>query len=167
MAERSRLQKGSKRWDVALTMLAAVLLPMLAWLVAGLDVRNGWTTGFPVWLNWLGAVMFAGGYALTVWAMASNTFFSATVRIQSERGHVVASGGPYRYVRHPGYAGAIVFQIGSSLLLGSWPSLVFSIAAAALYVIRTALEDKTLKEELAGYTAFAQRTRYRLLPAVW
>lgn len=167
MAERSKVQRGSKRWDVVLTLFAAALLPLVSWLVAGLDVRFGWTTGFPVWLNVFGAVLFAGGYAFVIWAMASNPFFSATVRIQGERGHRVASGGPYRYVRHPGYAGAIVFQIGSSLLLGSWPSLVISILAAALFFIRTALEDKTLQAELAGYTAYVQRTRYRLLPAVW
>jgi protein-S-isoprenylcysteine O-methyltransferase Ste14 len=167
MAERSRVQQGSKRWDVALTLFAAALLPLLSWVVAGLDVRFGWTVGFPAWLNVIGGVLFAGGYAFVIWAMASNPFFSATVRIQSERGHSVASSGPYRLVRHPGYAGAIVFQIGSSLLLGSWPSVIISIITAVLFIIRTALEDKTLQSELAGYAAYAQRTRYRLLPAVW
>jgi protein-S-isoprenylcysteine O-methyltransferase Ste14 len=167
MAERSKVQRGSKRWDVVLTLFAAALLPLVSWLVAGLDVRFGWTSGFPIWLNVLGAGLFAGGYAFVIWAMASNPFFSATVRIQGERGHSVASGGPYRFVRHPGYAGAIVFQIGSSLLLGSWPSLMISILAAVLLVIRTALEDTTLQAELAGYAAYAQRTRYRLLPALW
>lgn len=167
MAERSKVQAGSKRWDVVLTLFAAALLPLLSWLVAGLDARFGWTHDFPVWLNVLGAALFAGGYAFVIWAMASNPFFSATVRIQGERGHAVASGGPYRFVRHPGYAGAIVFQIGSSLLLGSWPSLAISVIVAVLFIVRAALEDKTLHAELTGYADYAQRTRYRLLPEVW
>jgi protein-S-isoprenylcysteine O-methyltransferase Ste14 len=167
MAERSKVQQGSKRWDVVLTLFAAVLLPLVSWVVAGLDVRFGWTTGFPAWLNVLGAALFAGGYGVAIWAMASNPFFSATVRIQGERGHTVASGGPYRIVRHPGYAGALVFQIGSALLLGSWPALALNIVVAALLVIRTALEDKTLHAELAGYAEYARHARYRLLPGVW
>ena len=89
------------------------------------------------------------------------------VRIQEERGHTVATGGPYQFVRHPGYVGAIMFQLGSPIALGSLWALIPSGLSAILYVIRTALEDRTLQEELDGYSDYAQRVRHRLLPGVW
>lgn len=167
IAERSRLQRGSKGWDVTVALFAAVVLPLTAWAVAALDARYGWTTGFPVLLNVAGAVVFGAGYAVTLWAMAANAFFSATVRLQSDRGHTVVSDGPYRWMRHPGYLGAIVFQVGVPLLLGSWSSLVPGVASAALYVVRTSLEDRFLQSELPGYADYAARTRFRLIPGVW
>jgi protein-S-isoprenylcysteine O-methyltransferase Ste14 len=101
--------------------------------------------------------------------MASFAFFAEGVRIQQERGHTVTTGGPYRYVRHPGYVGATrsVSQAATPLLLGSVWALIPTAASAALYVIRTYLEDKTLREELPGYEAYTQQTRYRLRPGVW
>ncbi len=99
--------------------------------------------------------------------MNSIPFFAATVRIQSERGHTVATGGPYRLVRHPGYLGALVFQLATPFTLGSWWALIPSGLASLLYVVRTALEDKTLLDELDGYPDYARQVRYRLLPGVW
>jgi protein-S-isoprenylcysteine O-methyltransferase Ste14 len=112
-------------------------------------------------------VVMALGYALFLWAMASNAFFAEGVRIQRERGHTVTAGGPYRYVRHPGYVGAILSQAATPFLLGSAWALIPTAASAALYVARTYLEDKTLREELPGYKEYAQQIRYRLLPGVW
>lgn len=166
IAERSGYQKGSKGWDVWIAGLAAALLPMVAWVVAGLDARWGWSAVDPA-LTAIGAAVWLLGYALVIWAMANNPFFSATVRIQDERGHRVASGGPYRLVRHPGYVGAIAFQLATPLLLGSWWAMVPSALSAVLYVVRTALEDRTLRAELPGYEAYTRQTRYRLLPGVW
>jgi protein-S-isoprenylcysteine O-methyltransferase Ste14 len=97
--------------------------------------------------------------------MASNPFFSEAVRIQE--GHRVAERGPYRAVRHPGYAGACLGLVAQPLLLGSWPAWLPALLAVAAYVVRTALEDRTLQVELPGYGAYTQRTRYRLLPGVW
>lgn len=107
------------------------------------------------------------GYALVVWATRSNAYFSQIVRIQSERGHQVAAGGPYRFVRHPAYIGMILTELGSSLMLGSWLALIPGVISALLFIVRTALEDRTLLAELNGYTEFAQKTRYRLLPGIW
>ena len=167
IAERSKLQAGSKKWDVWLVMLAALLMPILTWVIAGLDYRNGWST--PLSLGWMivGTGLFIVGYLITTWAMLANNFFSATVRIQTERGHQVVTGGPYAYVRHPGYVGAILFQIVTPLMLGSVWAFVPSIIAAMLFVVRTSLEDRTLQAELPGYADYAQHTRYRLLPGVW
>ena len=99
--------------------------------------------------------------------MLSNSFFSQVVRIQSDRGHAVASAGPYRFVRHPGYLGMILFEPALSTLLGSWPAILVGAICAALILLRTALEDRTLQAELEGYTEYARQVRYRLVPGVW
>ena len=99
--------------------------------------------------------------------MAANAFFSAVVRIQDDRGHAVASGGPYRFVRHPGYSGSLAFELATPIMLGSLWALIPSGLNALLIVVRTALEDRTLNEELDGYREYAGQVRYRLLPGVW
>jgi protein-S-isoprenylcysteine O-methyltransferase Ste14 len=105
---------------------------------------------------------------LLTWAMAVNTHFEKTVRIQHDRGHRVIDSGPYRIVRHPGYLGAILgFTLAAPLLLGSWWSFVPAVAAVVCLIIRTSLEDRTLQNELDGYKDYAQNVRYRLLPGLW
>jgi protein-S-isoprenylcysteine O-methyltransferase Ste14 len=99
--------------------------------------------------------------------MMSNAFFSTVVRIQTDRGQTVSRAGPYRYVRHPGYLGAVVQSLAIPFLLGSWWSLIPGIAAAALMVIRTRFEDQALQAELNGYSDFAKQVRYRLVPGIW
>lgn len=167
IAERARIQEGTKKWDLVLATLAASFTPMVTWIVAGMDVRFGWTTGILLVAQVAALVAVALGFALVAWAMASNEFFSTMVRIQKERGHTVAIGGPYQYVRHPGYVGAIMFQLGSPIALGSLWALIPSGLSAILYVVRTALEDRTLREELDGYKDYAQSVRHRLVPGLW
>jgi protein-S-isoprenylcysteine O-methyltransferase Ste14 len=167
LIERVRIHQGTKGWDRVLLRVAAGYLPMASWVVSGLDVRFGWSPRIPAGLQIAGLAVTALGFAVVVWAMGSNAFFSVTVRIQEERGHTVATGGPYRYVRHPGYVGAILFQVATPILLGSLWALIPAGLSAPAYVVRTALEDETLREELPGYAGYAQQTRYRLLPGVW
>jgi protein-S-isoprenylcysteine O-methyltransferase Ste14 len=112
-------------------------------------------------------VITALGYALVVWATGSNALFSQIVRIQKERGHAVATGGPYRFVRHPSYVGTILVELATPIMLGSWWALIPGALDAILFVIRTSLEDKTLRRELDGYQEYADRVWYRLLPGVW
>lgn len=157
---------GVRRWDRWITTLAGALFPM-PWIVAGLDLRFAWGSGMPLAAHLAGLLAAGLGYAAFIYAMASNAFFSGGVRIQSERGHAVASGGPYRFVRHPGYLGTIVAQLGTPFLLGSWWALIPAAALAALFVMRTRLEDVTLRRELPGYAAYAARIRRRLVPGVW
>lgn len=157
---------GVKTWDRWIGALATgALLPL--WVVAGLDVRFQWTGPMPPGSHVAGLLANVLGYALFLWAMVSNAFFSEGVRIQKERDHAVASGGPYRYVRHPGYAGAILAGLATPFLLGSLWALIPAAISATLYIVRTWLEDKTLVEELPGYDGYAQQTRYRLLPGLW
>jgi protein-S-isoprenylcysteine O-methyltransferase Ste14 len=105
--------------------------------------------------------------ALIAWAMRSNRFFSSVVRIQKDRGHAVVEGGPYRFIRHPGYAGMSVFTLVTPLMLGSYWALAPASATASVIVVRTIMEDLTLHNELDGYADYARRVRYRLLPAIW
>jgi len=169
LAERSRgiRQEGAKGWDKWIATFAAGMGTMVTWIVAALDVRFEWSASLPLALHIGGLVGSVLGWALFMWAMGANAFFSEAVRIQEERGHTVATGGPYRYVRHPGYVGAILALLATPLLLGSLWALIPAGVAAVGYVVRTALEDKVLQEELDGYTEYAQQTRYRLLPGIW
>jgi len=166
-AERSKLQPGSKKWDVILATLVAAFLPMITWIISGLDFRYGWSERIP--LGWMmgSAVIWLVGYGITLWAMMANTFFSATVRIQTERGHHVIDKGPYGWVRHPGYLGALVVQLTTPIVLGSWWAWIPSVIALALFTLRTRLEDNTLKRELPGYEEYASRVRFRLFPGIW
>ena len=166
LAERLGPRVGAKRWDTTIMSLLG-LAQLARYILAGLDQRHGWTGGFPAAVQIAALALCALGYTLFVWATASNAFFTQIVRIQPERGHTVATGGPYRYVRHPGYAGAILFELAVSVLFASWWSLIASALGAVLLLIRTALEDRTLQAELAGYTDYARQVRYRLLPGIW
>jgi protein-S-isoprenylcysteine O-methyltransferase Ste14 len=166
LAERAQRKKGIKDWDAVLMSIVGILT-LCKHIVAGLDVRYGWTVGIPLWLQIVTLIIAALGYALGTWAMAANAFFSMMVRIQEDRGHAVVTGGPYQFVRHPGYVGTIAFELATPIMLGSLWALIAGVLAALLLVVRTALEDRTLHEELEGYTQYAQQTRYRLLPGVW
>jgi protein-S-isoprenylcysteine O-methyltransferase Ste14 len=143
------------------------MFPIASWVVAGLDLRFGGLRPISTAFNVSGLLVTVLGYTLFLWAMASNAFFAEGVRIQQERGHTVATGGPYRFVRHPGYVGAILAMVATPCLLGSFWALIPGVASGALYVVRTHLEDKTLRTELPGYEEYSQQTRHRLVPGLW
>jgi protein-S-isoprenylcysteine O-methyltransferase Ste14 len=169
IAERARFtqSEGIKDWDKRLVVLIAIVGPLGFMIIAGLDKRFGWSTevALPVQLGAL--VVFVLGYVLATWALIVNKYFSSVVRIQSERGHTVVTSGPYRIVRHPGYSGGILAWLASPVLLGALWSFIPVALVSALYIVRTALEDRTLQNELPGYKEYAERVRYRLLPGVW
>jgi len=166
LAERASRQKSAKTWDTVILSIMG-LATMAKYILAGLDVRFGWTGHIPLSLQMAALVIAALGYALGTWAMAANAFFSMVVRIQEDRGHSVTTGGPYRWVRHPGYVGTTVFELVTPILLGSLWALIPGVLVALLTVVRTGLEDRTLHEELDGYREYADRVRYRLLPGIW
>jgi len=169
LAERQNLEsaKSAKAWDKVLAPLMALSIGFPLVIVAGLDHRFDWSPVFPLWLIVLGFILIALGYAFAVWALVENRFFSSVVRIQADRGHVVCDSGPYRVVRHPGYAGNIPPLLGIVLALGSVWTIIPAVAALIIAVIRTALEDRTLQEELPGYRDYTRRVRYRLIPGVY
>jgi protein-S-isoprenylcysteine O-methyltransferase Ste14 len=159
------LRAGGKDF---LPMLLLVLPCLPAqWLLAGLDVGRYHWSDVPGVVQLAGLAGAAAGAGLVCWALAVNPFFVGTVRLQPERGQHLIAAGPYRYVRHPGYLGAVVCFLSTSLALGSWWSLV-PVAPVVLMVLRrTALEDRFLRAELGGYAAYADKTPYRLVPGLW
>ncbi len=166
LADRLGPRTGAKPWDLAIMSIVGVTT-LVRLIVAGLDQRYGWTSGIPLPAQVAALVVSALGYALVVWATASNGFFSQVVRIQSERGHAVATGGPYRYVRHPAYLGTILYELAVPVLLASWWALIVGGFNVILLLLRTALEDRTLQGELTGYDDYARQVRHRLLPGIW
>jgi len=166
LAERVGPRKGAKTWDTVIMSIVG-LVTIAKSIVAGLDQRFGWTTEISLPLQMTTLAVAVLGYALGVWATSANPFFSQIARIQKERGHTVATSGPYRFVRHPGYVGTILSELATPVMLGSWWALIPGCLAALLLIIRTALEDRMLLEELNGYRDYARRVRYRLLVGVW
>jgi len=165
--ERTQIKEGVKEWDKRITVIGSVLYPLAIFIVAGLDARHGWSPRVPLMLQVAALVAAAVGNLISIWATAVNRFYSRWVRIQKERGHVVISDGPYRYLRHPGYLGQIIFSLASTLALGSLWALIPGSLFAMLLVVRTALEDRTLQDELDGYKEYTQRVRHRLIPHIW
>lgn len=166
LEERRTHWRDGKPWDRPLLGTVA-LGPIVVQLVCGLDMRFGWSHGVTSVQQVTAAAAAVAGVALTAWAMAVNRFFSAVIRIQTDRGHTVVSVGPYRYVRHPGYTGMLLVTLGGPILLGTLWGLVPAATVAGALVLRAALEDRTLRSELAGYEEYATRVRYRLIPGVW
>ncbi len=164
--ERGRVKAGVPGWDQVFAR-AYTVLGIAILLVGGLNARFGWPPVIPLWLEILAGVVMALAYLTFAWAMSTNRFFSTVVRLQKDRGHSVVSTGPYRFVRHPAYAGSVPLVIVTPLLLGSAWALIPGVLAGAAIVARTALEDAKLQRELEGYAEYAQRVRFRLIPGVW
>ncbi|MEJ2606363.1 MAG: isoprenylcysteine carboxylmethyltransferase family protein [Anaerolineales bacterium] len=168
---RERSEAGSKEdvkpWDRVLMPLTALVGPFVSWIIAGLDERFGWTPDLPDGIQIAALLVIFLGSNIGTWAMLSNRFFSSQVRIQHDRGQTVVSTGPYRFVRHPGYAGGVLSWLAAPVFFSSYWLVIPTVIVIALTVVRTALEDRTLLEELPGYREYAQKVRYRLLPGLW
>lgn len=165
--ERSKPPKDAKEWDKNILKLSA-LTTIIAYVVAGLDSgRYHWSPHLHWGAGLLGIVLMLLGQVLFLIAKKTNRFFSSVMRIQNDRGHTVCETGPYRFVRHPGYLGMIISWAGFPLLIGSiWSTIPVGIAIILL-LVRTRLEDKTLIEELTGYSQYIQKTRPKLVPGLW
>jgi protein-S-isoprenylcysteine O-methyltransferase Ste14 len=164
-AARRGLGAGTKAWDFI--FLAIIIVGFTAILhVAGFDHRLGWAP-MPVWISVLGHLVLAAGFGLITWAQGVNRHFEPSVRIQSDRGHTVVDTGPYAHVRHPGYIGGSLVLAGMALALGSLWALIPAVIVIAALVVRTRLEEKTLREGLVGYLDYTMRVRSRWIPGVW
>jgi protein-S-isoprenylcysteine O-methyltransferase Ste14 len=168
MEERSEFKprEGVQTWDVILSAVVRVSL-LGSYVVAGLDMRFGWKPEIPLAVQIAAFALGLLGGGLIAWAMAANRHAAVYARIQKERGHAVATTGPYRFVRHPFYVGVITFSLVMPVALGSLWALATGGLAALLFIVKTAAEDRMLREGLEGYREYAQRVRYRLVPGVW
>lgn len=155
-------------WDKVIVQYIAVLGPLIMLLVAGLDFGNDWTqVQIPLWLQLVSLTIIVLSIFLANWAMMVNRFFSSVIRIQTDRNHVVVKDGPYRVIRHPGYAASFYANIFTPLLLGSlWAYIPVAFLMFSLF-FRLVMEEKVLHEQLDGYTEYAQETRYRIIPYVY
>jgi len=165
IAERSNMQ-FTKSWDIIFAIGYTLMILVLA-AVAGLDVGRFQLSNLGVEYTVLGTTLFIAGAAFISWAMVENKFFETAVRVQKEKKQTVVSTGPYAIIRHPGYAGMILMYFALPLLFGSLYALIPSAIIFILFVIRTKLEDETLRKELKGYNAYTNKVRYRLIPGVW
>lgn len=161
-----RFHADQTRWDRV--FMASALPGFVLWLVLiPLDARRfGWSR-VPLWAEVVGAVLIAACMTLVCWVFRYNSFAAPQVRIQQDRGQHVITGGPYRFVRHPMYADALLYFIGAPLLLGSWWGLLpvpFFMTALGMRAVR---EERVLRQALHGYDDYANRVRFRLLPGVW
>ena len=167
LQERTKPGPGTKIWDHVFYVFYLPLIyiiPLIATLDGG---RYHWTGNFPLWVNALAFVVIFLGYSLTIFSLWKNRFFSATVRIQKDRGQYVIEKGPYAFIRHPGYAGVIVSSFSIAFAMNSLWALIPAGLLAIAFIIRTYLEDITLQRELPGYADYAARVKYRLIPMVW
>lgn len=159
-------QKGQAAWDKL--FMAIMIVIWYGWLVLmALDAERWRVSHVPEALNYVGAILIPAGYFVVWLTFRENSFAAPVIRIQSERGQRVIDSGPYRYVRHPMYAGAILYLIGIPLLLGSWLGLVALPLIVGALIARIPMEESTLREGLPGYAEYTARVRYRLLPGIW
>jgi protein-S-isoprenylcysteine O-methyltransferase Ste14 len=163
--ERIRPGPGGKDYTTAV-VITPIWLGQL--VVAGLDVgRFHWSDTVPLAVQVAALLAMAAAVAVVMWATAVNRFFSSVIRIQTDRGHHLITGGPYRFVRHPAYATCPFLFAGGGLALGSWLAALVGLLLVVPILRRTALEDRALREQLAGYADYAQKVRYRVFPGVW
>jgi len=162
-----RKREGSKLWDEVLMRVSNLTMLIAIPIIAGLDVGRFHWSNLDVHFVTLGLVLLTVSSVLLNWAMIVNPFFEPTVRIQKDRGHKVITSGPYKIVRHPGYLAGILFALSAPLIIGSLYTFIPVGIYTLLIVIRTLLEDRTLHKELNGYSKYAEKVRYRLIPGLW
>ncbi len=165
--ERASTHANVKPWDRWVSLLVIVICPLLVYIIAGLDKRLGLSPELGWVVKGAGILAILVGYGLSDWAMLSNPFFSANVRIQSERGQHVVQNGPYQWLRHPGYSGSLLAALGIPFLLGSLWAIIPTGIWIGVILLRTALEDDTLFKELDGYGEYTSTVRHRIFPGLW
>jgi protein-S-isoprenylcysteine O-methyltransferase Ste14 len=164
--ERAKRRENTKPWDKALLSLYLLIGFLGTHIVAGLDSRFEWSSLDMIYMM-PGAVLYIVASIIQVISMMKNKYFEATVRIQSDREQQVIKDGPYRIVRHPGYASVLLSFAAIPFMIGSLYALICTAAVFIIIFIRTALEDKMLQKELPGYSQYAREVRFRLFPGIW
>lgn len=165
--QRASAREGTKTWDKTILAIYFSLLLLVIPIVAGLDVGRFRWSHLGIHFAIAGTVLYIAFFLLFYWAMLVNEHFEGTSRIQNDRGHKVIMDGPYRLVRHPGYIAMILACLADSFIIGSLYSLIPATFAIIVTVIRTFFEDTMLKNELKGYSEYAKKIKYRLVPGIW
>lgn len=160
------VHRDQKPWD---RLFMVLFIPaFLGWMVLiGLDARRFGGSHIPVWLEATGAAGILLCMAVTWQTFAVNSFAAPQVRLHTDRAHRAVCEGPYRFVRHPMYSGALLFLFGMPLMLGSWWGIFAALFLAAGLAARAVGEERFLQRELAGYDVYMRQVRYRLIPGIW
>ena len=167
LQERFHPGPGIKSWDKIFFRIY-LLISACIFVISALDTgRFNWSPPLPLFVYIIAYVILLLSIFVIFWAMGVNKFFSSRVRIQTDRGHYVIQNGPYRFVRHPGYLAGIFTLISLPLAFGSLFGLIPACMAIVSLIIRTAMEDKFLRDELPGYSDYARKVRFRLFPSLW
>jgi protein-S-isoprenylcysteine O-methyltransferase Ste14 len=160
------LQRDQERWDKV--FMSSIMVLWSAWLaLMALDAVRFRLSHLPGWAQAVGAILILVAMYAVHLTFRENSFAAPVVKIQKERGQRVVTTGPYRYVRHPMYAGASLLFVGTPLLLGSVYGLALVPAWLLLLAFRVPIEERMLREKLDGYEDYTRRVRYRLIPGVW
>ena len=166
---RERLSGGFEKnqvfWDKVL--MGFVYIAFLGWLVLMAFDRRWGFSHMPRSWNYVGFALSSLFFVINVMVFRANSFAAPVVKIQSERNQKVATTGPYRFVRHPMYAGGLFYFVGIPLMMGSWIGLALVPVFIVLLMIRIPIEERMLRKDLAGYDDYAARVRYRLVPGIW
>jgi protein-S-isoprenylcysteine O-methyltransferase Ste14 len=165
--QRGKSHRGSKIWDEVLMRVINLITLLFLPFIAGLDVGRYHWSDINIHFALVGFVLYIISAVFITWAMVVNRHFEPTVRIQKERAHKVIMEGPYKYLRHPGYFGSVLFNIAAPLILGSLFAFIPTALATILLIIRTYLEDSTLCKELKGYRKYAETVKSRIFPGIW
>jgi protein-S-isoprenylcysteine O-methyltransferase Ste14 len=166
LEERTGFKPDQPTWDKVSAVLAYPVIGICL-IAMPLDaVRFHWSQ-MPTWLHLVGAIVLLSSFYLTYLTYRENPYLSSAVRIQKERGQTVVSTGPYRYVRHPLYTSALLFFLGSALLLGSWIGVILGLFVDGMLARRAVVEERVLQKGLKGYDAYMARVRWRLIPHIW
>jgi protein-S-isoprenylcysteine O-methyltransferase Ste14 len=160
------VQREQAGWDRI--FMICMFLFFIAWLVImGLDAVRFRVSHVPVWAQGVGAAGILGSQYVFWLVFRANSFAAPVVKIQRDRRHTIATSGPYAIVRHPMYAGAILFLVGTPLLLGSWIGLALAPIIVVGFAVRAVLEERTLSAQFPDYADYAARVRYRFVPLIW
>ena len=163
---RGKVQEGTKPFDKYLILSYFIFAIILTPFTAGLDVRfDLFYISFPY--LFLAIILYILSAAFSLWSMLHNPFFEGTIRIQNDRMHKVIKSGPYKIVRHPGYIGMLLGSFPLPFAFGSALSFIPVFIMVIIVFVRTFYEDKTLQEELTGYSDYCKEVKYRLIPYIW
>ena len=165
--ERAKIAENTKKGDLFYALIVGRIGPLLIIVISGLDARHRWTQPYSASIKVEAFIIMIAALVFSDWAVLTNRYFSGVVRIQKERGHKVITEGPYKYIRHPGYFGAILSNLVTPLILNSIVGIIPAILVMYITIVRTKKEDDYLKIELDGYKDYSEKTRYRLVPYIW
>ncbi len=167
LQERFKPGPGVKWWDRIFFIFHIVFIIALFEVSIYDGGRFHWSPKLPIVVYIVAYIIILSSYYFILWAMWINNFFSRNARIQTDRGHYVVQNGPYSFVRHPGYLGMILSFLCMPLVFGSLWGLIPAVLDAIALITRTYLEDRMLQNELAGYSDYAKKVRFRLIPGLW